>query len=64
MHKHIRAEHSKAKVIKSEKVKSDKLMLQKQSVLMLVAASLNDLIKEILIVKSITVNNVKIMKGL
>ena len=64
MHKHIRAEHSKAKVIKSEKVKSDKLMLQNQQILMSVAASLDDLIKKISIVKSATINDIKIMKGL
>ena len=64
IHKHIKAEHSKVKVIKSEKVKLDKLILQKQSILILIAASFNDLIKKISIVKSITVDNVKIIKGL
>ena len=64
MHKHIRADHSKAKVIKSGEVKSDKLMPQKQQVLVSVAASVNNLIKEILIAKSIAVNEVKITEGL
>ena len=64
MHKHIRAEHSKIKVIKFRDTKL-KLMLSKQSVIAVsVTASLNDLSKKILIVKSITVDDVKIIQGL
>ena len=64
MHKHIRAEHSKAKEIKSGDAKSE-LTLSKQSLIAVsVTASLNDLLKKILIVKSIAVDGVKIIKGL
>ena len=63
MYKQIGAEHSKAKVNKAGKVKSDKLMPQKQLLSVSVAALLDDLIKELSIVKSIAVNNVKITEG-
>ena len=64
MHKHIRAEHLKAKVTKSGEVKSDKLMPQNQQILVSVAALSNDLIKETPIAKSTAVDNVKITEGL
>ena len=62
MHKHITATHLKIKVIKLVKVKSDKLMLKTQSILVIIL--LNNLIKKISIVKSITIDYIKINKSL